>query len=90
MSLKSQSFDRPSSMKTICAVSVAIDDSTPQGNRYVGLLECDRIVDAVADEAHLAPFFLQLLDILGLVCGQHLSKVVVHSQASASLRVGAS
>src|SRR5262249_7085615 len=48
--------------------------------RHIGLLQGDRIIDAVADKADLAAFPLQFLDVVGLVGGQHLGKVAVHAK----------
>ena len=62
------------------AVSVAIDDAPRSEIDTFGLLERDRVVDAVADEADLAPFRLELRDVIGLVGGQDLGEVAVHAQ----------
>src|SRR5215472_14911242 len=51
-----------------------------QRNRDVGFLQCDRVVNAIADKADLATFSLQLFNVIGLVGGQHLSKVAVHPE----------
>ena len=51
-----------------------------QRDRDVRLLERDRIVDAVADEADLAAFLLKRDHMVGLVGGQDLGEVAVHSQ----------
>ena len=51
-----------------------------QRDRDIGLLQGDRIVDAVADEANLAAFLLQLLDIIGLLGRQHLGEVAVDAE----------
>ena len=42
-----------------------------QRNRDIGLLQCDRVIDAVANKADLAAFLLQFLDVSGLVRGRH-------------------
>ena len=52
----------------------------PQRDRHVGLLEGDRVVDAVAHEADLPAFLLELLDVVGLVGGENLGEVAVHPQ----------
>ena len=52
----------------------------PQRDRDLGLLERDRVVDAVPDEADRAPLLLEQLDVVGLVRGQHLGEVSVHPE----------
>ena len=51
-----------------------------QRDRDVGLLQCDRVVETVADKADFATFFLQLFDVIGLIGGQHLGEVAVHPE----------
>ena len=51
-----------------------------QRNRDIGLFQCDRIIDAIADKADLAAFPLQFLDVIGLVCRQYLGKVAIHPE----------
>src|SRR4029077_11526938 len=41
---------------------------------------CDRIIDAVADEADLAALLLQFLDVIGLVRRQYLGEVAIHPE----------
>ena len=54
--------------------------SAAERDRDVGLLERDRVVDPVADEADLAPFRLELRHVIGLVGGEDLGEVAVHPQ----------
>src|SRR5215472_6882489 len=57
------------------------DRSRPaQRDRYIGLLQRDRVIDAVADKTDLATFPLQLLDVVRLVGGQHLGEIAVHPE----------
>ena len=51
-----------------------------QRNRHVGLLQGDRVVDPVADEADLPPFLLQQFDVFGLVRREHVREVAVHPE----------
>src|SRR5208283_2091975 len=51
-----------------------------QGDRNVGLLQRDRVVDTVADEADFAALLLKFFDIVGLVGRQNLGEKTVHAE----------
>src|SRR5208337_4054863 len=54
-------------------------------DRHVRLLEGDRVIDPIADEADLAAFLLETFDDFSLVGGQDLGKVTVHFQPLSQL-----
>src|ERR1700730_6688472 len=63
-------------MRRVCS-----DRGRPaQSDRDIGLLQCDRIIDAVAAEAALAAFLLQFLDVISLVRRQYLGEVAIHPE----------
>src|SRR5262249_16791631 len=62
---------------------VAGDRGGPsERDRDVRLPEGDRGADPVADEADLAAYFLEFLDVIGLVRGEDLSEVAVQTEIS--------
>ena len=80
MSRRSQSFDSPCSMNTICAVSVAIDEAPRSEIDTLAFFSAiESLIPSPTKQTFLA-FLLQPLHVIGLVGGQDLGEVAVHPQ----------
>ena len=82
MSRSSQSFASPSSRKTMCAVSVAIDEAPRSEIDTLAFFRAIESLIPSPTKQTLQPFLLELLDVVGLVGGQDLGEVAVHAQRS--------
>ena len=88
MSRRSQSLDSPSSRNTMWAVSVAIDDAPRSEIDTLAFLSAIESLIPSPTKQTLRPSFWSCDHVVGLVGGQDLGEVAVHSQRLGQLARG--